>query len=298
MDCTKCELKGCRKHRPCNDRSGQYIDEYRNDDNRLTVKAASELIDGGRAGTLNRLEEIAEYVKLRGYRKIGVAYCYGLEKEAVMLREYLEGNALLPVMISCTVDGVRESDIDPGKFCDSVSCNPIGQANALNSAQVDFTILMGLCLGHDILLQKNLQTDFTTFIVKDRMLKHNPLLALSDKTLPEDTFLEGLGSDFNLIKVDDFKLKLQEWKSPDDFYLLDLRAPEAYNKDGLTGSTNCSLNSLPKRYKALFPNKSKEIIVCCSGGIQSVYAVMFLSLKGYKDVKSLAGGLSKFQQDK
>ena len=155
---------------------------------------------------------------------------------------------------------------------------------------------MGLCLGHDILLQKTLLTDFTTFVVKDRVLKHNPLLALSEKNLSEDAFLEGLGRDFNLIKADDFKLKLQDGKSPEDFYLLDLRAPEAYNKDGLAGSVNCALNSLPKRYKALLPDKSKEIIVYCNGGIQSVYAVMFLSMKGYKNVKSLAGGLSKFIQ--
>ena len=124
MDCTKCEFKGCRKHSPCVDNSRHYIEEYRNDGNQPIVKAASELIDDGRAGTLNRLEEIVEYVKLRGYMKIGVAYCYSMEKEAVLLRRYLEDNALLPVMISCTVDGVRESDVDPAKSSESGILQP------------------------------------------------------------------------------------------------------------------------------------------------------------------------------
>ena len=147
MDCTKCEFKGCRKHTPCVDNSGQYVDEYQSSESQPIVRAASELVDGGRAGTLNRLEEIVEYVKMRGCRKIGVAYCYSLEKEAVLLRKYLEDNALLPVMISCTVDGVRESDLDPGKSGDSVSCNPIGQANALNSAQGGFYSAHGALSG-------------------------------------------------------------------------------------------------------------------------------------------------------
>ncbi|WP_083878378.1 DUF1847 domain-containing protein [Acetivibrio cellulolyticus] len=37
-----------------------------------------------------------------------------------------------------------------------MSCNPLGQANILNSSGVQFTILIGLCLGHDIILQENL----------------------------------------------------------------------------------------------------------------------------------------------
>lgn len=296
MDCTKCALKGCRKSEPCSDRSSKYIKDYLDSKKQPYVKAASELIDGGRAGTLNRLEEIVEFVKIRDYKRIGVAYCYGLEKEAIMLRKYLVLNDIKPIMISCTVDGIKESQIDPSKSNNIVSCNPIGQADLLNSSNVDFAILMGLCLGHDILLQKNLNMDFTTFIVKDRVLRHNPLLALPGYSLPEDAFIESMDSGFHLIKTEDFKQKLQEGKSPDDFFLLDLRNPKAYIKDGLPGSVNCLLSSLPKLYKALFPDKSKEIIAYCNGGIQSVYAVMFLSIKGYKNIKSLAGGLSKYFQ--
>lgn len=178
MDCTKCTLKGCRKSEPCLDRSGEYLGNYSLPDIQHCTKAASKLIDNGRAGTLTRLEEIVEYSKLRGYTSIGVAYCYGMEKEAILLRKYLEQEGFKPVMVSCTVDGIKESQIDTSKTKNTVSCNPLGQANILNSSGVQFTILMGLCLGHDILLQKNLKMDFSTFIVKDRVTRHNPLLGI------------------------------------------------------------------------------------------------------------------------
>lgn len=295
MDCTKCTLKSCRKLSPCSDRSNEYLQSYTSQENQRYTKAASRLIDNGRAGTLTRLEEIVEYSKIRGYMHIGVAYCYGMEKEAVALRKFLEKKNFKLTMVSCTVDGLKESQIDPGKINDTVSCNPLGQANTLNSAGVEFTILMGLCLGHDIIIQKNLKMDFTTFIVKDRVTKHNPLLGLPDFKASEDIFIESISSNFNLIKIDEFKSKLKNQKNPEDFYLLDLRNSEAFEKDGIPGSINCLLKDLPKQYSKLLP-KNKEVIIYCNGGIQSIYGVMFLNLKGYTNVKSIAGGFSKFLQ--
>ena len=296
MDCTKCTLKGCRKSDPCFNRSDEYLESYTSHDNQLYTKAASELIDNGKAGTLTRLEEIVGYSKLRRYTSIGVAYCYGMEKEAVLLRKHLEQEGFKPTMISCTVDGIKESQIDSGKINNTVSCNPLGQANILNSSGVQFTILMGLCLGHDILLQKNPNMDFTTFIVKDRVTRHNPLLGLPGFQPSEDTFIESIPSNFNLIKVEEFKSKLENQKSPKDFYLLDLRNSDFYSKDGIHGSINCLLSDLPNHYQKIIPDKRKEVIIYCNGGIQSIYGVMFLALKGYSNVKSLAGGFSKFLQ--
>ena len=296
MDCTKCTLNSCRKSTPCIDRSDEYLESYSSHENQLYTKAASELIDNGKAGTLTRLDEIVEYTKLLGYTSIGVAYCYSMEKEAVLLREYLEQKGFKPTMVSCTVDGIKESQIDTSKTKNTVSCNPLGQANILNSAGIQFTILMGLCLGHDILLQKNLKMDFSTFIVKDRVTKHNPLLGLPGFQPSEDTFIESIPSNFNLIKVEDFKTKLSTQKSPEDLNLLDLRNSEAFKKDGILGSLNCLLTDLPKQYRKLLPDKRKEVIIYCNGGIQSIYGVMFLSMKGYTNVKSLTGGYSKFLQ--
>lgn len=178
MDCTKCTFKGCRNSYPCQDNSDKYVGNYLLPENQLKARAASLLIDNGRAGSLSRLEEIVEYMKIQGYTRIGCAYCYGMEKEAALLGEYLTAAGFKPTMVSCTVDQVMESVIDTDKTNQVVSCNPLGQAYLLNSSGVSFTILMGLCLGHDILIQKNLNMDFTTFVVKDRVYKNNPILGL------------------------------------------------------------------------------------------------------------------------
>lgn len=165
---------------PCQDNSSDYVDQYQTPEIQAYTRTASSLIDNGRAGTLSRLQEIIEYMRARGYRKIGCAYCYGMEKDAVRLREILVQEGFAPHMVSCTIDQVLEKQLDPGKTKNTVSCNPLGQAQQLNRLNVEFTLLMGLCLGHDILLQKNLAMDFTTFVVKDRVYQHQPLQALND----------------------------------------------------------------------------------------------------------------------
>ena len=154
MDCSKCIEKGCRVSQPCTDQSIEYIYQYHTDVVQAVTRAASTLVDDGRAGTLNRLEEISEYAKLREYRVLGVAYCYSMEKEAGYLREYLQKEGFKMVMVSCTVDGVLECEVNTAQKGQSVSCNPVGQAYALNRSGAEFTILMGLCLGHDVLIQK------------------------------------------------------------------------------------------------------------------------------------------------
>jgi len=54
-------------------------------------------------------------------------------------------------------------------------CDPIGQAIILNSCETDLNIICGLCMGHDILFSKYSKAPVTTFIVKDRVLAHNPV---------------------------------------------------------------------------------------------------------------------------
>lgn len=292
MDCTKCATKGCRSLQPCSDRREEYLHEYGVPGHVMIVNSASELVDGGRAGTLNRLEEIVEYAKIQGYRILGVAYCYGLEKEAKLLQTHLSNAGFQTAMISCTVDGVTEAEINPKKASQAVSCNPIGQANAINSSGAEFTILMGLCLGHDILIQKQLNMDFTTWLVKDRVTQHRPLDGLPGYHSPEDLFLEKMDNGFRLIARDVLKEKMQTANWQGNLVLLDLRGEDTFLKNGIPGSIQCLLNQLPQRHSTILPDKNKEIAVYCNGGMQSLYAVMYLSLKGYKNVKSLAGGFS------
>ena len=132
--------------------------------------------------------------------------------------------------------------------------------------------------------------DFTVFAVKDRVTGNNPLLGLPGIPAPEDAFLADMPDDYNLIPPEEFLGMLQNKKSPEDFYLLDLRSPAAFAENGLPGSVNTPLSGLAQNYRALLPDKSKKIVAVCGGGIQSLYAVMFLAMKGYGNAKSVKGG--------
>ncbi len=58
------------------------------------------------------------------------------------------------------------------------ACNPVLQAQLLAEAGTEFNIVMGLCVGHDSLFYKHSQAPCTTLVVKDRVLIHNPVMAL------------------------------------------------------------------------------------------------------------------------
>jgi uncharacterized metal-binding protein len=57
-------------------------------------------------------------------------------------------------------------------------CNPISQAELLDSAGCELSIVLGLCVGHDSLFFKHSRALATTLVAKDRVLAHNPVGAL------------------------------------------------------------------------------------------------------------------------
>jgi len=57
-------------------------------------------------------------------------------------------------------------------------CNPIAQAEFLNSQETEFNIALGLCVGHDSMFYKYSKQMVTTLVAKDRVLAHNPCGAI------------------------------------------------------------------------------------------------------------------------
>jgi len=182
MNCTDCNDKVCRKQQNSCGRESfnkeEIIHQYQDISNSEIVQASAQLVDDGRAGTLSRIEEILEFAKTMNYKKIGLAYCYSMEKYAKIIQNKFSEKGFSVSSVSCSLGGLKQSEVNATSCIHKVSCNPIGQAQHLNSEKVDLTLIIGICLGHDILLQRNLNMDFTTFIVKDRFFKHNPLLSL------------------------------------------------------------------------------------------------------------------------
>ena len=134
--------------------------------------------------TKSRLEELIEFAKRMGYKKLGMAFCGGLTHEASILSEILEKHGFEVVAVSCKVGGIAkerigvkdEEKILIGEF--EPMCNPITQAKILNKAKTDFNIMLGLCIGHDSLFLKFIEGLTTVFAVKDRVTGHNPMAAL------------------------------------------------------------------------------------------------------------------------
>ena len=134
--------------------------------------------------TKTRLIEISEFARRMGYRRLGLAFCIGLVREARTVAEILEGHGFEVVSVLCKAGRVPKEEIglrDEEKIYQGVNeamCNPILQAKIFNHQKTEFNILIGLCVGHDSLFFKYAQAPTTVLAVKDRVTGHNPLAAV------------------------------------------------------------------------------------------------------------------------
>jgi uncharacterized metal-binding protein len=122
-----------------------------------------------------RVDEIIEYAKIRGMTRLGIATCGELMPESKSLSDILENNGFDVVSVICLCGELNPQDI--GMWGNKV-CNPIMQAEVLNREKTELNIMMGLCLGHDILFLRYAQAETTPLVVNDRALGHNPVAAL------------------------------------------------------------------------------------------------------------------------
>jgi uncharacterized metal-binding protein len=132
-----------------------------------------------------RIREIAEFAKKIHAKKIGIAFCSGLHDEASRANAILEEHGLSVVSVICSCGGVDKTELgipanykirNPESF--EASCNPLLQAELLNRAKTSFNIIVGLCVGHDMLFTQHSQAPVTTLVVKDRFTGHNPVISL------------------------------------------------------------------------------------------------------------------------
>jgi len=131
-----------------------------------------------------RVEDTLAFAKLMGYQKIGIATCIGLLDETNRLTAILKAQGFTPVSVCCktgSIDklelGLREEDkVRPATF--EPACNPVAQAKLLNMAGTDMNLIVGLCIGHDMLFTKYSDAPVSTLVVKDRVTGHNPVSVL------------------------------------------------------------------------------------------------------------------------
>jgi uncharacterized metal-binding protein len=107
-----------------------------------------------------RVREIAELSRRMGYRRLGIAYCKDMGREARLTRDYLSRFDLETIL-----------PVEEG-------CDPEGQARLFQEEGAELNILCGLCVGHDSIFIRSSRAPVTSLVVRDTRLHHNPAAAL------------------------------------------------------------------------------------------------------------------------
>lgn len=138
-------------------------------------RAMMRLIVAAKTPGASRAEEIVAFVRAAGYRRVGIANCVGVTREAEAFERML-ADCCEVTRVDCKVSGIPHAAFVEGKG--GTACNPVGQAEVLKDAGTELNVAMGLCLGHDLLFAKHSAAPVTTLVVKDRVHGHNPIAAL------------------------------------------------------------------------------------------------------------------------
>lgn len=154
------------------------------DEEAKAVSHASALVESEGYCKWTRVEEIVQFAKKMDFRKIGIANCISFVDHAYVLSGILESHGFEVVSVACKNGNIPKEElglrddqkIRPGQF--EALCNPIAQAELLNSHGCELNVVMGLCIGHDSLFFKYAKGLTTVLVAKDRVLGHNPVAAL------------------------------------------------------------------------------------------------------------------------
>ena len=133
----------------------------------------------------SRPQEVINFAKRMGYKKIGIASCIGLSREAGIMATAIENQGLEAYVHFCKVGIVHKVD-DLGLKKEEAlvlgaydpMCHPILQALLLDDAECDMNIAIGQCVGHDSLFLKYSKFPCVSMLCKDRLLGQNPIAAL------------------------------------------------------------------------------------------------------------------------
>lgn len=153
---------------------------YEEDENHRSMIAAGE-VEHDYYLQYTRIEEIMEYARKMGMKKLGIATCVGLINESRKLASILRYNGFEVYGVGCKTGVQKKTDVGIPERCNAIGenmCNPILQAKILNAEKTDLNVVVGLCVGHDSLFYKYSDALVTTAVTKDRVTGHNPVAAI------------------------------------------------------------------------------------------------------------------------
>jgi uncharacterized metal-binding protein len=189
-ECARCSSIDCYDGKDCFGLREDARKAYSKDE--LKSMVVSGEIEAEHYMKLTRLEEIMLYAEKMKIRTLGIAFCVGLSNEAKVLDRILRSRGFTVHSACCKICGIDKNELGVKKLHPESEreavCNPAGQALRLNSFKTGMNIVVGLCVGHDMLFAKHSAAPVTTFIVKDRVLSHNPAGALYSAYYLENKF--------------------------------------------------------------------------------------------------------------
>ena len=103
-------------------------------------------------------------------------------------------------------------------------------------------------------------------------------------------FLSGLMGQSQIPQLEPAQVQALLSQSPSPF-LLDVRTPEEYGEEHISGTVLIPLDNLAARINRI--PKDKDIICICASGSRSSAAANFLSSRGYK-VSNMRGGMHRW----
>ncbi len=179
-ECARCKAKDCYEGKDCFGLADAAKKGYT--DWELRSMAISGDIEADHYMKLTRLEEIMLYAKRMGMAKLGIAFCVGLSREAETLDQILTKHGFEVHSACCKICGMDKAKLGVkrlhGDSGIEAVCNPVGQALRLEQCGTEMNIVVGLCIGHDMIFTKHSHAPVTVLVVKDRVLAHNPIGAV------------------------------------------------------------------------------------------------------------------------
>lgn len=138
------------------------------------MRTAEEALERG----VNRVQEIKNFARKAGIKRIGIAHCVSFPKEAEAVKQFLSADFDV-YSINCKCGHVTKKDMF-GCEGNGIMCNPAGQADYLKENNTELNISMGLCVGHDMVFNQTSTSPVTTLVIKDRANKHNTMESIKN----------------------------------------------------------------------------------------------------------------------
>ncbi len=178
MQCASCKEKNCRTGQNCLGMKPAELEAVYDVQDRRLMTAAAKIV-GRHYMQLSRLEESVKFAQELGCTTIGVAFCIGLADESKYIVQYFQ-KFFTVHSVCCKVCGVdkHQFSLEQKDERFEAMCNPAIQAKLLNDAGTDLNFAVGLCVGHDMIFNRQSAAPVSTLVAKDRVLAHNPLGAI------------------------------------------------------------------------------------------------------------------------